>query len=435
MLQSGSLRGVGQAVRAESETVPIAASVDDIDAATSRLLRGYADALRFAARLPLLGRCRAVGEDGRARARWLSRPFTLLYVQSHVRKQVRRAKRSMELELISRDDDGERTRLASLTARLKQDDDGALGWGRLKEIAARLPPITAAIPIVAGAVTAFVQGQAIDAKGLLRAVVFLSIIGFLVWLLFVWPSIRLGFRVKRAIFTGGEDLRHPLLNAPGEATWQHRATQRPLHQEQRLVKWPDGIMYFPDRPWQAVLAKVDPRNWRRSLRAPEEWAPFPTENVYRLEKELFALLRDAKPGELPVDMLFSAPPYVLLSLVVFFWVGMVDATRQGEYGSFVWAIPLTLFVTGLFLRVIVQAIRNHWARSDGPTDWVDLIPLFYKVGEHKLLVGMALHRAADWEEQSVMQQVAMAAQDRPKDFPPALLKEIGLVENVDGEGA
>jgi hypothetical protein len=423
----------GDASSPETETRAARAAVHDIEVAASRLLRAYVDALRFAEGLPLLGVCRGIQEDGKASARRASRPFTLLYMHSHVRKQLRRAARAVDLELLARDDAGERSRLSALSDRLKQYHEGALGWGRLREIAARLPPVTAAIPIVAGAVTAFLQGQAVDARGVLRAVALLSITGFLVWLLFVWPSIRLGFRVKRAIFAGGKDLRHPLWNDPGVLQWQYRRSAL-LYEDAELVKWPDKLSYVPDRPWKGLFTALNPRRRWRTLHSDEGWTALPAENVYQLEEDLFGLLDKGGLRELPVDMLFSAPPYVLLSVVVFFYVGVAASVGSGLWGDLWWAIPLTLLLTALFFRVILQAIRNHRARSSGgPVDWVDLIPGRYKLGRHRAFVGGALIRAGKSKEVSELERIARAAREHPQDFPPDLLKDLGLVE--DGESA
>jgi hypothetical protein len=424
-------KGNGDASSPESEARAAAAPVHDIEVAASRLLRAYVDALRFGAGLPLLGVCRGLGEDGEARARWVSRPFTVLYLHSHVRKQLRRAARAVDLELLPRDDAEERKRLSLLSDRLKRPDEGVFGWGRLREIAARLPPVTAAIPIVAGAVTAFLQGQAVDARGVLRAVALLSTTGFLVWLLFVWPSIRLGFRVKRAILAGGKDLSHPLWNNPGELRWQFRRSAR-LYEDAELVRWPDQLSYLPDRPWKGLFAAFNPRSRSRAVHASEGWTPFPTENVYQLEEDLFRLVHDGGARELPVDMLFSAAPYVLLSVVVFFFVGVADAVGSDRWGDVWWAIPLTLVLTALFFRVILQATRNHRARSGGgPVDWVDLIPRAYRRGRHREFVGWALSRAGASKESAVLEQIARAAEQHPEEFPPDLMKDLPFLR--DGE--
>jgi hypothetical protein len=434
MPPGGLSEGNAANVSRESEAGPASATVEDIEAATSRLLRAYVDALRFAAVLPLLGACRGVGEDGKVRARWLSRPFTLLYLQSHVRKQVRRASRSVDLELLSRDNPDERARLSGLSARLKQPDEAAFGWGRLRAIAARLPPVTAAIPIVAGAVTALFQGQSVDARGALRAVTLLAITGFCVWLLFVWPSIRLGFRAKRAIFTGGTDLRHPLWNNPGELGWQYRMGTR-LYEDAQLVKWPDAVSYLPDIPWKGLFAALSPRSWRRTLHATEGWTDFPAGNIYQLEKDVFGLLGEEGPRELPVDMLFSAPPYLLLSIVVFFYVGTADSVSRGQWSDLPWAIPLTLGLTVLFFRLILQAIRNHRARSaGGPADWVNLIAQYHKRGRHREFVTLALYRAGESRKQAVREQIARASQQRPQDFPPDLMEDLRFVDQTETSG-
>jgi hypothetical protein len=323
-------------------------------------------------------------------------------------------------------------RLSALSARLKQPGEAVSGWGRLREAAARLPSVTVAIPIIAGAVTAFLQGKTVDAKGILRAALLLSITAFLVWLLFVWPSIRLGFRVKRAIFAGGQDLRNPLMNNPGEVQWQHRTGTR-LYEDAQLVRWPNKVSYLFDRPWKALFATLNPRSRLRGVHAPEGWTDFPTEDVYQLEGRVFGLLGERRPRELPLDMLLSAPPYVLLLVVVSLYVGVADSIGLGQWGDLAWAVPLTLLFTGLFFRVLLQAIRNHRARSGGgPVDWADLIPYYHKRGTHRIFVGLAIHEVGESELGAVAEQIQRAVRKHPKEFPLDLLKDLGLEEDLEG---
>lgn len=408
---------------------PPSAAVPDIEAGISRLLRAYADAVRFAGGLPLLGTCRGIGEDGKVRIRWVSRPFTLMYVQSHARTQVRHAGRALDLELLAHDDAEERERLSALSGRLKDHDSGVFGRGRLRELAAQLPPIAAAIPILAGALTAFVQGQEVDTKGALRAVAVLSITGFLAWLLFVWPSIRLGFRVKRAIFCGGRDLRHPLWYTPGELEWQDRTRTR-LFEDVELVRWPDQVSYVPDRPWKALLTASNPVRWMAALREPTGWLAFPTEDIYDVEGEVFGLLHESRPREFPVDLLLSPPFYLLLLLNVLFWGAAIDSVRSGDWSELGSAAPFGLIFTVMLLAVILQAIRNHRARSGGgPEDWVYLIPRAYERGKHRELVALARLRMDGSEEGAVTEQIARAADEHPEDFPPDLMHDLGIEDD------
>ena len=406
---------------------PPSVAVPDIEAGISRLLRAYADAVRFAEGLPLLGTCRGIGEDGKVRIRWVSRPFTLMYVQSHARTQVRHAGRAVDLELLAHDDAEERERLSALSGRLKDHDSGVFGRGRLRELAARLPPVAAAIPILAGALTAFVQGQEVDTRGVLRAVAILSITGFLVWLLFVWPSIRLGFRVKRAIFSGGRDLRHPLWYNPGELQWQDRPRTR-LFEDVELVRWPDQVSYVPDRPWKALLTASNPLRWMATMREPTGWLAFPTEDIYDVEGEVFGLFHESRPREFPVDLLLSPPFYLLLLLDVLFWGEVLDSVRSGQWSELGSGGPVTLVLTVVLLAVILQAIRNYRARSSrAPENWVYLIPRAYQRGKHRELVALASLRVRDPEE--VMEQIARAAHEHPEDFPPDLMHDLGIEED------
>jgi hypothetical protein len=93
------------------------------------------------------------------------------------------------------------------------------GWRRLAGLITRLPPVAAALPVLS-AVAALPAGGEISWQAVRDAAVALVATALVIWLLVVWPSIRLGFRIKRAIFCGGRDLRHPLWFRLDELQWE-----------------------------------------------------------------------------------------------------------------------------------------------------------------------------------------------------------------------
>ena len=93
----------------------------------------------------------------------------------------------------------------------------------------RLPWVAAAIPLFVTASANIFDDINREAAG--NAAVVLAVSTGVTYLVIVWPSVRLGFRVKRAIFRGGIDFAHPLRSEPGVARWQGvetRAARAPL---------------------------------------------------------------------------------------------------------------------------------------------------------------------------------------------------------------
>jgi hypothetical protein len=326
---------------------PIGSTIDleEVESTVLELLRRYRVALQFASDMPLLGRSAIADLDRESaeevksaaasswRARAGSRPLTRVYVETHVRKQLRAIGDCLRLELIGSTPGLDRTeRIAALEKELEGAAEPLFRWRRLIGIVARLPPIAAALPVLAAA-SARPFAEDVSARTVLSAFLWIVATALVLWILVVWPSIRLGFRVKRAILAGGVDLRHPWWHSAGEVRWEgFRAPG------------------FYDRPARSGDSRRD----------------FPTNNVYAGENDVFRALKRRKPAEVPLDLLFGLTPYLWFVGSVLFLYGLIDAVVRGwsQSGSgwIVLAFVSLVAVSGMVL-IPVQGARNYRTRG------------------------------------------------------------------------
>lgn len=308
-----------------------------VEASVAELLHAYKRALKFAADMPLLGRCKVLGGW-----RWGSRFFTKLYVDVHVRRQLQAIRSCLTMELLGTTAGEERKRIIALEAELAERLEPLLRWRRLAGLLARLPPVAAALPIVSAASVWPVDGD-VSARSVLDAVIVLGATALTLWLLVVWPSVRLGFRTKRAILAGGRDFRHPLLFKPGELRWRG---------------FPKAKVYDDVAKLWAELARV------ATGRKKTKRQPFPRTNVYELEDHVFELLGRRKPKEVPLDMLFGFTPYLLFAFSALVVIALVDVAASGfDVPPSVWSfLPVLLLVPVLPFQLVLQAIRNYRLR-------------------------------------------------------------------------
>jgi hypothetical protein len=206
--------------------------VAEIERALVELLRCYKGALKFAVDMPVLGRCEVSGAS--VRWRWGARFYTRLYVETHVRKHLQAIRSRLRLELLGTTTSEDRDQITALEADLAGKVEPLLGWRRLAGVITRLPPVAAALPVLS-AVAAFPVSGEISWQAVLDAVVVLVATAVVVWVLVVWPSICLGFRIKRAIFCGGRDLRHPLLFKREELQWGRVRLREGLRRSRQAV--------------------------------------------------------------------------------------------------------------------------------------------------------------------------------------------------------
>jgi hypothetical protein len=149
------------------------------------------------------------------------------------RKHLQSIRSQLRLELLATTAPEDTDKITSLEADLAGKVEPLLGWRRLVGVITRLPPVAAVLPVLS-AVAAFPVRGEISWQAVLDAVVVLVASAVVVWIVLVWPSIRLGFRIKRAILYGGRDLRHPLWSTPGELQWVGSPPRRPTTMRQAV---------------------------------------------------------------------------------------------------------------------------------------------------------------------------------------------------------
>lgn len=388
------------------------ATTPEFEAALDRLLQSYSAALKTAGDLPAVGRCRVwVGEarvdeldepvppDGaglRHGWRWVARFPTRLYVETHVRRQLRHLARCLDDELLAVLPANGEDRLAELREYIGQRTGRLLSWATLRDFLVRIPPVAAFLPLVT---TALGDPSAVTSRDdLVRDLLVLAVSALLVYLLFVWPSVRLGFRVKRAIFSGGIDQAHPFLYKPGKAVWRGVPAPRPIQELTALDRGAHRLGRGIDRLLTAVAKWRSSRRTAPTTAAAESTAAepvireltptvgtdtatdcggavervsdgapsirsFPATVVYRDENVVFALLGRRKRVEPPLGLLLSIGFYLIVLLGLAMPFVLIDYFTSGdvEAGSFVWICAVTILVELIAIQFGLQAWRNYRA--------------------------------------------------------------------------
>jgi hypothetical protein len=339
----GSVQPPGASQPSSAAIVGSEVIVAEVERALVELLRCYKGALKFAVDMPVLGRCEVSG--ARFRWRWGARFYTRLYVETHVRKHLQAIRSRLRLELLGTTTPEEREQIQALEADLARKVEPLLGWRRLVGVITRLPPVAAALPVLS-AVAALPGGGETSWQAVRDAVVALVATAVVIWLLVVWPSIRLGFRIKRAIFCGGRDLHHPLLFRPGELQWEGFASGKVYDDAEKL--WVDLGRELTGRKQQQTARQA-----------------FPTSNVYQAEDALYHALGRRKPGEVPVDMLLGLAPYLWFAFSGLVVVGLVQIVASGfDVPASFWFILLPAVLIPLLpFQLVLQAVRNYRMRS------------------------------------------------------------------------
>jgi hypothetical protein len=237
--------------------------------------------------------------ERRQRPRFGSRYFTRVYVETHVRRQLGAIRERLRLARLDAGQTDDAPRIAALEGELESHEEPLLGWRRLGGLVARLPPVAAALPVLSAASAWPIAGDDVT-ENLDEAAIVLGATAVAVWVLVVWPSIRLGFRVKRAIFTGGHDLWHPLLDDYRAVTWGGFGT------------------------------------------------PMPEIGVYAAEDAVYRILARRKPTEFPVDLALGIAPYLACAYSAFYFYAVFGALF-GDRGDF----PVGPALFGLVLAVVV----------------------------------------------------------------------------------
>lgn len=297
--------------------------LDVVEAALRKLLGSYRIALQYAADMPLLGRSEA---EERMFGRWGSRLFTRVYVETHVRKQLQAIRDCLRLERLGRQENADKERIEALEEELEENLLPLFRWRRAVGLLARLPPLVAvALPVLSAASLVPAATDVVS----LKFVVVIALIALCFWILVVWPSIRLGFRVKRVIFTGGFDY--------------------------------EGGRSEPAK-WVGFAAPASYGDKQRA-RQPKSFPPI---NVYGAEDSLYRALRRRKPAEVPLDIFFGFLPYVWFAYSAFFIWGLVDEAVNGNLWQMFKESGSGLVLAGIFalgaLAFPRQARKNYLNR-------------------------------------------------------------------------
>lgn len=321
----------------------------------ARLRRSYSVALAFAGDLPWLGRCVVKidrsGAKPRDRRRWVARLPARVYVETHVRSQLDHLISCLRDEMLDPDRED---RLATIVSSLEPAAARLTSWKRVKALVLRVPPVAAALPVL----TAFTNPLSdIESGDVVDAGVVTLVSAGLGYLLIVWPSLNLGFRVKRAIFAGGVDLARPWAAVPGTATWRGFQVRR---------KPATGDIVDDFRGWRAR---------RRARRADAAGAARPVDerfprrlkdlDVYLDEDVLFGHLARRKLEEAPIDLVLSVGPYLttLFSvLTVASYVAFIAGGGLADDPEYLFFVPLFALLPLLPVQLIWQLRANLWKR-------------------------------------------------------------------------
>jgi hypothetical protein len=143
------------------------------------------------------------GPDRRRTRRRVSRTFTRLYLDSHIRKQLLTTVRRLRVEALGTDERAKE--LDAIIRRLETRAGELRGWAGLRSLVIKLPGLSAVIPAIAGVIWGVVSGAGVpsELQAARTPIVVIAVIA-LIALFGVWlPSVNLGFVVKRALLAGG----------------------------------------------------------------------------------------------------------------------------------------------------------------------------------------------------------------------------------------
>jgi hypothetical protein len=303
----------------------------ELEECLPRLIDDYRSAIKCVERLPRIGRVRTrikverKGEHERSSHRWVMRPFVRFFVESHIRARLDAIVRPIRLEglAITNESDGRIKKLRFYVGRIEQFKTVLSGRNSFLRLALKVPLLSALLPPVASALffhmtgidlsaltkSGAEPGRAVEWAQVLVGLKLLLVLLLLIYMLLVPLAIRFGFRVKRAIFAGGETI-------------------------------PD--LFDP-------LAEEI-----------EEWEQTPKTNVYHLESQIFAILDVRKPTEFPLDFVLTFVPYYMFFAMVSATIGVV-ITPVDRVTLSLEIVILLVFWAGM-ATLVVSGIRNYRRR-------------------------------------------------------------------------
>jgi hypothetical protein len=241
----------------------------------------------------------------RRRWRWVSRLPVRLYAEIHVRRQLRHILRLLDREALRVGRDDQTLSYRELRAQLQDHADHVTTWPGVARVFRTLP----VVPATTGLVVAWYIGVGASRPSgseVLWALFSVALLVLTLQILLVAPSIRLGFRAKRALFNGGTTDMGPLATGRMEALGT------------RIL-----------------------------------WRTLSNVNGYRLEDEVFKALGWEKRKEQPLDLYFTLPHFGFLVIAAFFIGGAaVSQDSEGFWGS--------LGLAFLFLLAEASLLRTQW---------------------------------------------------------------------------
>ncbi len=334
--------------------------LDQLEMNLETLIESYRGALKHVERLPSFGRINIEYDDqsidqNRQRGlirhvyeklsdpyhRWVAKSLVRLFVRSHIKsklKEINRCLRVESLRLIKDTESAKRAKkLKSYISQLdKFDEELSLGLnlpGMFIVRAQWFPPFIAFItPILTkligidfSSIKAFEQStiQVVSPSISSHTIVLLLVLFIEIYVFFLSPSINnLGFRVKRAIFSGGKTESWDLFEE---------------YSKPMLIKW----LSFPDT------------------------------NVYRSENQVFDVLGFPKSKEFPLDFVTSFKFYLAIIFTSYFLVAFVIISLAIKDGTlktiFNWWDFLGVFALGVVgISYLINSWRNlHRRREEG----------------------------------------------------------------------
>jgi hypothetical protein len=326
-----------------------------LDSYLPELIRGYRTALKSVETLPgsfatlpvlrytLQGSIpadpaelkRSISSRNKRSRRLVSRGLVGLFVDAHVRAKLQDILRLLSIERMGVLADEEAAKKLDFyikeidqVLKMLSERSRSRFWLANSPLVSSL--LAFAAPILIGLVGIDISGSAalgasvsnlVQSQGvetLIHIVWFVLLVLLYLYIIFAPVAVTFGFRVKRAIFSGG-------FSEENVFDW------RPVIHDRDIAYWP-GL---------------------------------PTLNIYHLETKLFEMFGAAKKREFPLDFVLSILPYFTWTFAIIYTVAVSSALISGKSPGFENVCALLAF---WFLSVtsVIGAVRNYRMRkADG----------------------------------------------------------------------